>query len=461
MKQIVLDFSPFITKCALVENNRPIELIINNEADKSIVGNIYAAKVMDVVKGRFAFVSIGEHKNGFLQLDDRRQKGIGNISNGQRVLVQVLRDETCDKGSMLSCSLSFSGRLLVLTQSPADDLSSIAISNKITSKSTRERLKKLCENLCPENFGVIVRTEAKAASDGEIEAEINRLHKEALEVIEKAKTAPMPAKLYGSEKIYTRALKNLLDTGAKQIVTNNSDELPYIKALTSDYAKVSDVSFSRDLRDISADITQALRPKVWLKSGAYLLIEETNTCTYIDVNTGKYSGKKDPATIATLVNIEAAKEIATQIRLRNISGVIIVDFVGRQLDSYESLSELELSFKSALQNDRTPAIVTDWSELNVVMLTRKYSRLSLKSALTDACPTCTGSGRILNASFFADKIYKEIINIYSNGFCGKIRVDAHENIVRALEKEPEIAKLAEIKVDTNAKIGFYEIRSIL
>jgi len=458
MKQIQLDLTPFITKCALVENNRVTELIISTNASRSIVGNIYAAKVMDVVRGRFAFISIGEPKNGFLQLDDYRQSGISSLSNGKRILVQVLRDEVGDKGAMLSCSLSFSGRLLVLTKSPTND-SLVAVSNKITSKATRERLKGLCEGLCPENFGIIVRTEAENAPDSEIQREIDRLHKEALEILEKAKTAPMPTRLYGSDKIYARALRDLLDARATQIVVNDKDELPYIKALAADYANVSDISYSSELRDINVDITQALRQKVWLKSGAYLLIEESDTCTFIDVNTGKYSGKKDPAAIAALVNIEAAKEIAAQIRLRNISGVIIVDFVGRQLDSGERSNELEQSFKAALQNDRTPAAITDWSELNVVMLTRKYSRLSLKNTLTDACPICTGSGRILSATFFADKIYKEIINIYSNGFCGKIRVDAHEDIVKILENEPKMVELAEVKSARDAKIGFYEIRS--
>jgi len=458
MKQIQLDFSPFITKCALVEDNRLTELIISTNATKSIVGNIYAAKVMDVARGRFAFISIGEPKNGFLQLDDYRQSGISSLSNGKRILVQVLRDETSDKGAMLSCSLSFLGRLLVLTKSPTND-SLIAVSNKITCKTSRERLKRLCEGLCPENFGIIVRTEAENASASEIQSEINRLHKEALEILEKAKIAPMPTMLYGSDKIYARALKDLLDVGVTQIVTNDKDELPYIRALAADYANVSDVSYSRELRDTNSDITQTLRQKVWLKSGAYLLIEESAACTYIDVNTGKFSSNKSPATVANLVNIEAAKEIAVQIRLRNISGVIIVDFIGSQLDSDERPSELEQSFKSVLQNDRTPATVTDWSELNVVMLTRKYSRASLKNTLTNDCSTCAGSGRMLSATFFADKIYAEIINIYSGGFCGKIRVDAHEDIVKILKNEPKMAELAEVKAARNAKIGFYEIRS--
>ena len=458
MKQIILNFSPFLIQCALVENGDPKELITINPSVKTQVGNIYAAKVKDVSKKRFAFVSIGGDKNGFLQLDDHRQYALGNISNGQRVLVQVIRDALGDKGAMLSSTLSFSGRLLVLTKSPNND-SHVNISNKIVLKSMRETLKFFCETHCPKDFGIIVRTEAANAGLSQIKDELERLHREALSVIEKAKTAPMPTMLYGSDKVYVRVLHDLLDAGATQIVTNDKGELAHIQELANNYANITDVSFSRNPFDLETHMSRALRQKVWLKSGAYILIEETSACTYIDVNTGKYEGKRDPIAAATMINIEASKEIASQIRLRNISGTIIVDFVGSISASHEGLDELAHAFESALLKDPVPAKIVEWSTLNIATLTRKYRRASLKSTTTHTCPTCSGTGATLSSAFLADKVYKEIIKIYSGDFCGKIRVDAHEDIVRVLESVSEMADLAEVKVAKDATIGFYEIRA--
>ena len=464
MKQILIDFSPFSVRSALVAENKLTELIIGTKDTASLTGNIYAAKVTDIVKNQFAFVNIGEHKNGLLQLDDYRQRGMPPISRGSRVLVQVLRDSSRNKGALLSCELSFAGRLLVLTKSPEDE-SYVKISNKITSAPMREHLKELCDGLCPAGFGIIVRTEAANADANDIALEIQRLSKEAAEVLEQSKHAPMPSLLYGNEKIYTRALKDLLDTGAERIVTNCADELDYIKSLAFQYAGVADVVFNPkkdffDDYDIETHINRALRQKTWLKSGAYILIEETAACTYIDVNTGKFAGKKDLESTANQVNLEAAKEIAAQIRLRNISGAIIVDFVGRHPEPDVYISDLMTTFKAVLGRDRTPAVIVDWNELNVVQLTRKHSGPSLKQILMSPCSHCSGDGRLYSAVFFADKINKEIIKIYNGGFCGKIKIRAHEDITRVLESSPQIREIAEIKTAENASYGFYEINSI-
>jgi len=466
MKQIIMDVSPFFVRTALVEQGRLIELAVDVPGKESLVGNIYAAKIVDIVKKQFAFVNIGEQKNAFLQLDDFRQRGLDSGSQGSRVLVQVLRDATSDKGPMLSSELSFPGRLLVLTKG-SDGESFVKVSNKITSSEQRERLKSFCEGLCPEGFNIIVRTVAENADPQDLAHEIERLSAEAEGIIRRGKLAPMPTLLYGSEKIYSRALKGFLDAGAESILLNDSNELDYIQTLALNYANVNEVNiFSKlhsdgastqaifDLYDIESQVSRALRQKIWLKSGAYLLIEETDTCTYIDINTGKFPGKKNLQDTTHFVNIEAAVEIASQIRLRNISGLIIVDFVGNNPDDSDELAD---AFKASLAKDRTPAIVTDWSELNIVQLTRKHTRPSLRSMLMESCRACAGSGYVFSAAFFADKIYKEIIKIYSGGFCDKIVVSAHEDIVRVLETMPSATKNLKVHAVQNAPFGFYEI----
>ena len=461
MKQLLIDFTPFCIKSALADSGKLIELVADFPDKASLIGNIYAAKVADTVKKQLAFLTIDSGKNGLLQLDDHRQSGLPPLIQGKSALVQVIRDASLDKGPMLSCELSFPGRFLVLIKNPGGE-SWVKISQKITCPSLREELKSLLESLCPEGFSIIARTKAKDALPEAIIREVETLKNHAAAVIEKSKYTKPPALLYGGEEIYIRTLKEFLDINIEQIIINSPAHLDYIKTAALEYAGFTNVhlhTFDLPLFDaysIESQLKRSFHQKIWLDCGGYILIEENQACTYIDVNTGKFSGKKSFAQTSHFVNMEAAEEIAAQIRLKNISGIIIIDFINSRCQ--ESAEELKNNLKEILLKDRNPAIITDWSDLNIVQLTRKNTRPSLRAAFMDICPSCNGSGHIPNALYTADKIYKEIIKIYSGGFYDRIVINAHEDIVKLLKKaDISFGLKLQLNALPDKPPGFYQI----
>ena len=459
MRQIVINISPFLVQSALVEDGRLLELIIDSPLRVSLAGNIYAATVSDVQKNGFAFLKIDEGKKGLLQLDDYRQKGLAKVSAGQKLIVQVIRDESGDKGPMLSAALSFAGRFLILVKNP-DDETYVRLSGKITDDVLRGELKSRIQSMVPEGFGVILRTAAARASDEEIGLEIENLHTEAKKVLETGVLIKPPALLHGGEKIYSQSLKGLLDTEPERIMLDSCDELSYVKNCALKYTGLDAVALHTgelgifEAYGIAAQADRALNHKTWLDCGGYLLIEEAEAAVFIDVNTGKFQGRKNFADSAMKVNTEAAWEIAAQIRLKDLSGLIIVDFINSRSTAHaEQLKEF---FLLALKNDRNPAVIIDWSDLNIVQLTRKRTRPPLREALLTPCSCCSGRGAIPGPVNLADKAYKEIIKIYKGGFYDRIKVNAHKDIAVLLQKA-DFPVLTTVGVSAGKPAGFYEI----
>jgi len=459
MKQLLMDISPFMARTALVEDGRLSELLVDTTERVSRVGNIYAAYVSDVQKNGFAFLDIGEGKKGLLQLSDHRQRGLAKVSQGSRLIVQVLRDETGGKGPMLSTTLSFPGRFLVLMKNP-DEQMYVRTSGKITDPILRDELKNRCSGMCPEGFAIILRTAVMEATCEELHLEVRALHEKARKILETGRFIKPPMLLQGDEKIYGRSLKELLDTVPNRIVLNDEAELSYIKNTALNYIGMGDVSVHKgglsifETYGISTQVDKALHQKIWLSCGGFILIEESAACTYIDVNTGKCPGKRNFEEMAKKVNNEAANEIAASIRLKNLSGLIIVDFINSRND--ELADELKSNFSMALLKDRTPAVITDWSALNIVQLTRKRSRIALSEILTEPCGFCGGSGAVKSPAFFADKIYKEIIKIYLEGFYDRIAVSANEDIA-VLMKKTGLPTWVSVSGLRGKPQGFYEI----
>jgi len=461
MRQLLIDFSPFCIKSALVDKGKLVELIPDFPEKASLVGNIYSAKVADIVKKQFAFLTIDDSKKGLLQLDDYKQEGMPPLVQGGSALVQVIRDSALDKGPIISCELSFPGRYLVLVKSPLSE-SWVKVSQKIACPLVREELKSRLEGLCPEGFGIIARTNAGNASPEIITREIEVLHNIAVDIIEKGKYTKAPSLLYGNEKVYAKTLKELLDIDIDQIVISSQIHLEDVKSIAKEYADFTNIQLHTgdlplfDAYGIESQAARTLHSKIWLNCGGYILIEENQTCTYMDVNTGKYSSKKSFDEVSHVVNMEAAEKIAAQIRLKNISGIIIIDFINSRSD--ETAKELKAALKATLRKDRNPAVIADWSTLNIVQLTRKHTRPSLQSSFTDICPACIGTGRKPNTLFIADKIYKEIIKIYSGGFYDRIVINAHVDIAEILKKANMPYGLSlEINTVPEAPRGFYKV----
>ena len=440
MKSIYMDFSPFCVRSAYAENGKLAEFIIDTGSARCIAGNIYAARVKDIVKGQFAFCDIGMEKPGFLQLDDFRQSGLKDmkIHSGTELIVQVMRDPSGDKGAYLSSFLSFHGKNTVLTWR-GDSCGDIKISKKITDPSSRCRLLDLGAKLCPEGFGLIMRTSAETATEDILKTEIDNLHQKAAGVLSHGAYTKAPALLYGNENIYAATLENLLDNSPDEIIVNDKEQLENICKLAANYCsfpeeKVRFFDGSLPLYaafGIEKQAEKANDSKVWLKSGAFLLIEQAQTATFIDVNTGKFAGKKSFEETAHFVNMEACEEIARQLRLKNISGIIIVDFINAK--SCENDACVKSFFEACLKKDRNPATIVDWSRLNVAQLTRKRTRLPLKDIVACPCPHCSGTAHVQGNTITADKIYKEVKRILSDSFYDTITIKSHKTITDLLK----------------------------
>ena len=471
MKSVYMDFSPFCVRSAYTEDRKLTELIIDTGSERCIAGNIYAARVKDIVKGQFAFCDIGMEKPGFLQLDDFRQSGLKDmhIHSGLQLIVQVMRDPVGEKGAYLSSFLSFHGKNTVLTWR-GDSCGDIKISKKITDIAGRCRLSSFGAKLCPEGYGLIMRTSAENACEELLKSEIDNLHKKAAEVLSRGEYTKAPALLYGNDTLYCATLENLLDNSPDEIIINDNEQLENIRNTAANYCDFPAENirvFDGNLPIFAAfgienQTEKAADQKVWLKSGAFLLIEQGQTATFIDVNTGKFSGKKCFEETAHFVNMEACEEIARQLRLKNISGIIIVDFINAK--SCENDACVKSFFEACLKNDRNPATIVDWSKLNVVQLTRKRTRLPLKDIVGCTCPLCNGTAHVRSNTITADKIYKEVKRILSDGFYDTITIKAHKNIITLLETSDFCETLADrfnckiiLADDYTFRHGAYEI----
>lgn len=372
----IIEDSNSIRRMVVLEDGLPVELLIESPEGQSTVGNLYMGRVMNVLPGmQAAFIDIGAEKNAFLPLADvpdmyqalsqSTRDGLRKrtLRPGDEVLVQVLKDGAGEKGARLTMHPSFPGKYAVLLPAAGG----VGISRHITDVETRESLLRVAEDALPglSGMGVIIRTAAlDAPSLMAIREEIGALHAAWLELSAKAGARKAPALVYSGGGLLERASRDL----NAQIVRG---EIP---------------------QAILAKIDKALRRKVWLNSGAYLVVDPCEAMTVIDVNSGKYTGKKSLSDTLLRVNIEAAREIAYQIRLRDISGIIIVDFA--DMDSDEDREAVLSAFHAAMASDRAKRHVHGFTAAGLLEMTRRAVYQPLRQALYKECPACHGEGVI-------------------------------------------------------------------
>lgn len=377
--------------CALYEDGRVTDVSLYPEDAKSILNNIYIAKVKNVVPSlNAAFVEIARGMLCYLPLEHLRHPVFTKkdskkpIAAGDELAVQVVKDAVKTKDAVASANLSFSGEYLVLT---SDNLRA-GISSKV-SLPQRRRLQDLLQTLCekePElgkSFGVILRTNAAQATDDMIFAEFDELKAAYASLRERAATRTLYSCLYRERPFYLKMLMDTDKTGLEEVVTDD----PAIFAQISQSAPASySVRLYEDrllplagLYHLTGQVEAALKPRVWLKSGANIVIQQTEALTVIDVNSGKNTAKKDKKRYHHAINLEAAREIAFQLRLRNLSGIIIVDFI----DLYDDALETELlsELRALLKKDPVAAAVVDITKLGLVEITRKKQRKPLSEQL--------------------------------------------------------------------------------
>ena len=397
MNRILVDETSYGTRIGVVENGTLVELIYEKKNSLPIVGNVYAGKIMNVLPGMQAcFVDIGREKNAFLYYGDDKDNN-GNIVKpkmGSDVIVQVEKAEMGAKGAVLTKRISFAGKFLVVI--PGDD--KIGISKKITDSVERKRIKDIIEQLLPENYGIIVRTEGKDKSYEIYEKEIKRLVEKSEGVLSKAEYAKAPSLLYTEINGVEKVLRDLYNDSIDEIVVNSSLDYETLIKLCEekDISPKKIVMYESDVPMfenyyVASQAKAAFSKHVWLKSGGFIIIEQTEACVVIDVNTGKYTGKADLQKTILKTNLEAADEIARQLRLRNLNGMIIVDFIDMKTEDNRKI--LQKHLEEAVAKDRLQTIVVGMTELGLMQITRKKKRQSIQQLMTRSCHCCCGSGR--------------------------------------------------------------------
>ena len=465
MKKIVVDNSLFQTRIALVNNCEPVEFFYESRKEKSLVGNIYAGRVENILNGMQAcFVDIGFEKNGYLPINPTSSGGI--LKNGDTVIVQVEKDAFGSKGVVLTQKISFAGKFLVLI---SEDNGSVGISRKITEDSERDRIYSIAKRLLPDNCSIIVRTEGEGRSEEECVSELDLLSQRAAYVNEKAGYRKAPALIFEEEDFVIKVLKNIFTSDIDEVIVNSAEDFDRIcRANSLDTGKVTLYDEKIPVFEsfyIESKIDKLFCNKIWLKSGGFIIIEQTEACVVIDVNTGKYTGKKNIQETFLKTNLEAADEIASQIRLRNLSGMIIIDFI--DMKDEKSRQQLTKRLQAAVKNDRMKTTVVGMTELGLMQLTRKKSSLPVISLISGECMACKGRGITPSCEYTSGKILREIISVFSSTMFSKITVCSNKKVLGFLKNDglPYIEEIERnfkrrvvLKEIETAALDYYELK---
>ncbi len=468
MQDILINWAPQETRVAIVENGAVQELHLERALERGLVGNIYAGKVARVLPGmQSAFVDIGLERAAFLHVADVHVPGTpprgenGNLPptpierlvfEGQTLMVQVIKDAIGTKGARLSTQISIAGRLLVFL--PQDD--HIGISQKIGSHELREQLRTRMTRLAARpdggaTGGFILRTNAEEASDEELADDIAYLRKTWAAVREKGFSSPPGTLLHQDLSLVERVLRDLANDQTASIRIDSKMQFDILKAFGAEYTPGSAGKLEHyrgerpifDLFNIDAEIAKALARRVDLKSGGYLIIDQTEALTTIDVNTGGFVGARNFDDTIFKTNLEAALAIARQLRLRNLGGIIIIDFIDMAREEHQAAVLAEL--RKQLARDRTKITVSGFTQLGLVEMTRKRTRESLAHMLCQPCPTCEGKGQVKTARSVCYDILREILREARQFNPKEFRVIASAAVVEMLldEESQHLAGLSD------------------
>jgi ribonuclease G len=424
MEDILINITPQETRVAVLAAGVVQELHVERAATRGLVGNIYLGKVARVLPGmQSAFVDIGLERAAFLHVADiweYRQFAQDKpppierlVHEGDTLLVQVVKDPIGTKGARLSTQISLAGRMLVyLPQDPH-----IGISQRIEDEAERTQLRAMLARVVPpdEKGGYIIRTSAEDATEADLAADIDYLRKRWMQIRAAAAQVPAPAALYQELSLAQRVLRDVATEETQTIQIDSRENFAALQTFAAQYVprvldKLVHYTGERplfDLYQIDDEIERALARRVDLKSGGYLIIDQTEAMTTIDVNTGGFVGTRNFDDTVFKTNLEAAHAIARQLRLRNLGGIIVVDFIDMVNAGHREAVLAE--FKRALARDRTRVTVSGFTQLGLVEMTRKRTRESLAHILCEPCPVCGGRGEIKTARTVCYEILREIL----------------------------------------------------
>ena len=434
MKDLIIDYTPGIVRAALVEDKILERFSVERSARMGIVGNVYKGKVDNVVSGmKAAFVNIGLDKKGFLHVGESLVDGGRlvsgkeptpiNLSPGDVIMCQVVKDEFGTKGARLTTEISFAGYFLVFMPTT----SFVGISRKIKSEERRAYLEALIKSVCTNNTGFILRSAADKASDEEIKAEASALFELWQKVQNKYHSSSTPALVFQEAELLERAVRDNLSTGFDRVIVNDKEVAEHLSKGVND-VKVEVYDGKRNIfrhYGIDGQINALKDRRVNLKSGGYLIIDKTEALTVIDVNTGKFVGGKDLEDTVFKTNLEATTEIARQLRLRNISGIVVIDFI----DMADSTHEKQVvdALKEELKKDRLRTSSVEMTSLGLVELTRKKTSLPIAEFMLDTCREC-GDGHVTSSLQTLLNMRADLVDFVLKNKCDKVLAVMSEDL---------------------------------
>ena len=460
--EILISSDPWENRVAILEDGGLAELYI--EREERVIGSIYKGKVQNVLPGMgAAFVDIGLGRNAFLYVDDinKQPLNIGDVEitqghsgftisekvkRGDDVLVQIVKEPRGLKGARISTNISLPGRYLILM--PTGKYS--GVSRKIETADERNRLKNVMKRIRPEGMATVVRTAASGASEAELIADLGVLIRMWHGILEMYKRAASPSLLHKDMNLVYKAARDFITADVERVLIDDEEEYrkirDFLQLLGPQYiGRIEYYNSGRSLFDdykIDDELQKLMRPKINLPSGASIVIESTEALTVIDVNSGKFTGGRNLEDTILKTNIEAAEEVARQVRLRDIGGIVVVDFI--DMASEASREKVIQTMEESLRKDRTRATIQSFSNLGLLEFTRKRVGKDLGSQLRGACPTCAGMGSVMSSQSVAIETFRRIRNEAGNGVAGDVVVHVAPTVAVQMEfwYEEECRELA-------------------
>jgi len=495
--EIIVNAGREETRVALLENSLVTEIFIDRKKDRGVAGNVYKARVMKVLPGmQAAFVDIGLEKSAFLYVGDvfdstseytpmmddeglelevepKRKRSHATqiedlLQEGQEILVQVSKEPISTKGARVTTYVSIPGRYLVMMPG----VNHIGVSRRIEKVEERKRLREIVSRIRKPNTGYIIRTASQGRSEDDFVADVEFLSRLWETIQKRMDKASAPALMHNELDLVFRVIRDVFTRDVDKMIIDAPEEYQRVKEFVDSYIpqlgrRVKPYDGDDPIFEhygVEIEISRALGRRVWLKSGGYIILDQTEALTTIDVNTGRYVGKRSLEDTILKTNLEAVREIAYQLRLRNIGGILILDFI--DMEREDNRRKVYAALQEALASDKAKTTISHISPIGLIEMTRKRIRESLGRTLCDTCPYCEGRGHIKSSRTICYEVFRELRRAFThaeekkalvtvNSLVADMMYDEERQGVEELEKE--FQKKIVIKADPNLHQEQYEV----
>lgn len=451
-RSIIIDVGVTYTRAAICEDDQLVNLFLENHYDQQLQGMIYQGRISNIVKSiKAAFVDIGNSQKAFLHFEDIPEKLKGKLQNNHHIAVQVVKEGAGNKGPKVTGFINIVGKNLVVL--PFEN--TIGISRKITDKNDRKRLKKIINDYNPQKYGIIIRTGAIQATDEQLALELKELIDKWENICRKSKGVDMGTILYEQPSLPNKIIREYANDQIKEIVINDQDEGQKIRQFLKENIKgledklriVSNTTNLYGAYGIDKEINKALQKQIWLKSGANIVIEKTEAMNIIDVNSAKFVNTKQKNKMILKTNLQAAKESARQIRLRNLSGIIMIDFIDMD-DEKHKIQVLE-TLQAELNKDKVKVRIYPITQLGIAQITRQRGTLSLQEQIMQSCQCCGQPYKYISYDYLLVEIEKCIRDIVRESIHRRINITVEEDFKTHIDHLEQFKPLLEHKYGIN------------